>query len=1063
MSEPASRSLHGVPGAPRGEQSRGGAGLYPRSRDAALDLSLFHCPTAEYRGAPFWSWNTALNRDRLLRQIGQLKEMGFGGFHIHPRTGLATTYLGPEFMDHIRACLERARAEEMLCWLYDEDRWPSGFAGGLVTQEVGYRLKHLLFTPLPYNGSVDIPLLISAARGSRNENGTLLARYLVTLEDGYLSSYRRLADLEDAPGGDRVWYAYLESAVPSPWWNNQTYVDTLDAAAIARFIAITHERYFEAIGADFGTLVPAIFTDEPQFVHKSSLRRAEDAADLYLPWTTDFAADCATACGEDPLDTLPEVFWELPGGRPSIARYRYHEYLAERFACTFADQVGKWCTDHGIALTGHMMEEPTLQSQTAALGEAMRSYRAFDLPGIDILGDRPEYTTAKQAQSAAHQYGRQGVMSELYGVTSWDFDFTGHKGQGDWQAALGVTVRVPHLSWVSMAGESKRDYPASLNYQAPWFREYPLVEDHFARLNVALTRGTPCVRVGVVHPIESYWLCFGPLDQTGIEREERDTAFADLTRWLLFGLVDFDFIAESLLPELCPLDAAAEPCLRVGAMRYDVIVVPNLRTIRATTLDRLERFVAAGGALLFAGEIPSLVDVLPSSRARDLAARSVCISHTRGALLGALAPWRELEVRLDDGRVSDSLLGQVRDDGDRRIVFLCNTDRDRERVDTRIVLHGRWEVTVLDTLAGSAWPLIATIDSGRTALAWEFSAHGSLLLQLDPRAEDQSAEAPVGAAPRTRPWVPRSLIADPVPVTLAEPNVLLLDQAAYRLDQEEWQPVEEVLRIDNILRTRLDWPLKMDAVAQPWIERDAPRPEHTVSLRFTIESDIDVNGLVLALEDAAKVRIMLDGLVIPSHVSGWWVDEAIYTVPLPPITAGRHSVTLEIPYGRLSDLEWCYVLGEFGVYVAGRHARLIAPVRELSFGDWATQGLPFYAGNVTYHCTGVGDGNTAAVRLPAFKGALARVALDDTDMGPIAFAPFRCGLGKPRGAFRLDLTIFGNRANAFGPVHNAERDLSSYGPPAWRSQGDTWAYEYQLRPMGILVAPVLETSGGDDR
>ena len=36
-------------------------------------------------------------------------------------------------------------------------------------------------------------------------------------------------------------------------------------------------------------------------------------------------------------------------------------------------------------LTGHMMEEPTLKSQTAALGEAMRSYRSFQLPGIDML------------------------------------------------------------------------------------------------------------------------------------------------------------------------------------------------------------------------------------------------------------------------------------------------------------------------------------------------------------------------------------------------------------------------------------------------------------------------------------------------------------------------------------------------------------------------------------------------------------------------------------------------------------------------------------------------------
>ena len=162
------------------------------------------------------------------------------------------------------------------------------------------------------------------------------------------------------------------------------------------------------------------------------------------------------------------------------------------------------------------MEEPTLLSQSYAIGETMRHYRSFQLPGIDMLCDATEYTTAKQAQSAAHQYGREGVLSELYGVTNWVFDFRGHKFQGDWQAALGVTVRVHHLSWVSMAGESKRDYPATINYQSPWYKVFH-VEDHFARLNTALTR-KPVVKVGVVHPVESYWLHLGPEDTTS----ERD-------------------------------------------------------------------------------------------------------------------------------------------------------------------------------------------------------------------------------------------------------------------------------------------------------------------------------------------------------------------------------------------------------------------------------------------------------------------------------------------------------------------------------------------------------------
>ena len=73
-----------------------------------------------------------------------------------------------------------------------------------------------------------------------------------------------------------------------------------------------------------------------------------------------------------------------------------------------------------------------------------------------------------------------------------------------------------------MAGEAKRDYPASINYQSPWWREYSYVENHFARVNTAMTRGKPIVKVAVVHPIESYWLHWGPSEQTALERDQLD-------------------------------------------------------------------------------------------------------------------------------------------------------------------------------------------------------------------------------------------------------------------------------------------------------------------------------------------------------------------------------------------------------------------------------------------------------------------------------------------------------------------------------------------------------------
>jgi hypothetical protein len=1021
--------------------------LFPQSQSDALDLDLFRQPPAEYRGVPFWAWNSRLDLAQLLRQMRTFHQMGMGGFHIHARTGLATPYLGDEFMAMVKGCVEAAKAQGLFVWLYDEDRWPSGAAGGLVTQDPRYRARHLLLTARPYRGQPAPPQFTSLAHGQRNENGTLLARYQVVLRRGMLASYRRLAADEPPSATGTVWYAYAETAIPSPWFNNQTYVDILNPAAIAAFITVTHERYRAVVGNEFGRTIPAIFTDEPQFTHKRGLRYAEDTSDVILPFTDDLFETYAATYHERLEDSLPEVIWNLPNGRASLTRYRFHDHICERFTAASVDQLGAWCDEHDLVLTGHMMEEPTLQSQTAALGEAMRAYRSFQLPGIDMLCDRRELNTAKQAQSAARQYGRPGVASELYGVTNWDFDFVGHKAQGDWQAALGVTVRVPHLTWVSMAGEAKRDYPASIGYQSPWYQRYALIEDHFARLNTVLTRGTPVVHVGVIHPIESFWLCYGPLDQSAAERAERETAFAQLTGWLLFGQIDFDFIAESLLPELCPAQASAP--LTVGQCAYDVIVVPSLRTIRATTLQRLEAFHAAGGQLIFAGEIPSLVDVVPSERAQVLAAQANSIPLSQRAILDAVEEVREIGVMTATGARATTVLTQLRSDGPTRYALLCQTDRQHELPDMRVQFAGTWHVTELDTPSGEVHRLPSSHRNGTTTIVTSLPAHGSLLVCLSPTP----STAPVLPAPRK--WREQSRLGDPVPVRLAEPNVLLLDRAAYCLDDGEWQPEDDILRLDNRLRTALNYPLRYEAVAQPWTHPAGAAPRHRLHLHFSFMSEIALAGVELALEHGTFMALALDGQPIAAVVSGWYVDEAIGRIALPPMETGAHTLDVTLPYGPLTDVEACYLLGDFGVRVYGRHAAITSPVRNLAFGDWTRQGLAFYGGSVTYQAIlQAPELATYALHIPHFAAPLLDVVVDGQPPAPLAFAPYTQEVGSlAQGMHTVDITTYGNRVNTFGSLHHPPEHAAWYGPNIWRTEGDEWTDEYQLRPQGILSAP----------
>ncbi len=1047
--------------------------LYKKNTEPTLRKELFENPTAEYRGTPFWAWNGKLEKEELLRQIEFFKQMGLGGFHMHVRAGLETEYLSDEFMDLIAACVDKAKQEDMLAWLYDEDRYPSGNAGGIVTRDKKFRRRRLLFTLRPYaeNGTG----LIRERRVLVDRNGKPLPKYQ-TVSDGWfvqcydvvkdangcLLSAESIAPENEAKG--EKWYAYVIVDEPSPRMNNQTYTDLLNKEAIDEFIRVTHDRYAEKVGAEFGSTVPAIFTDEPAFNRYGTLAYSGEKSDIYLPWSECLPEIYREKHGGDLMAMLPEVIWQLPHNRPSENRWKVHDFIAEQFVENFMDNIGAWCDAHGIALTGHVLHEETMDGQAGAVGEAMRNYRRMALPGIDMLLAGKEFLTAKQAQSAVHQYGREGMMSELYGVTGWDFDFRGHKYEGDWQAALGVTVRVHHLSWYTMKGEAKRGYPATIHYQSPWAEQYRLVEDHFARLNTALTRGKPDVRIGVIHPIESYWLNWGPLKETEAVRQKLDGRLEELIRWLLMDTLDFDLISESLLPELC--DKGGAP-LRVGAMAYDAIVVPDCQTLRTSTLERLEAFRQAGGRLIFVGDAPALENAVPSERGKRLYADSIRIPFSRPDLLDVLEPVRSVGLRslgrgvptdlvpALPGRRADGYVYQLRQDSDCKWLFLAHAKNKVYNPDVpqceplEITIRGEYVPEIYDTLTGEIQPVDYTAKNGTTVLRVALYDYDSLLLRLVPGAgERKTSGAPVGL------HQPVEIPAE-VAYTLSEPNVLLLDRAEVALNGGAFEPEEELLRAFSrcCQKLHLDW--ENAHTVQPWAY-DGDMTMHTATLRFAVNSKITVNGACFALENAELSRIRVNGSEIPMNVDGWFTDRSIKTVRLPELHPGKNIIEVDTPVGATTGLEWCYLLGDFGVILRGKNAYIVEKPETVGFDSVVHQGLPFYGGNITYHVPVVTEGGALTLRVPQYRGGLVRAALDGADRGAIVYSPYTLTLENvPAGAHMLDITVYGNRQNCFGPVHLADSAIVWISSSKWRTTKDSWTDGYRLKPLGLLREPEL--------
>jgi len=876
----------------------------------------------------------------------------------------------------------------------------------------------------------------------------LLARYAVRLLLGKCLGYKRLKDGETAMG--KTFYAYLVVDEPSDGFNLAGYVDAFSKEGLDRFAEYTYGTYKKNVGEEFGKTVPAIFTDEPQMKFVSLFKCPCCPREAVLPWTDDLAEGYAKTFGTDILDVLPELFFDVDTPTLYRTRFTYHIYRTERFAEAFSDNLGNHVKEVGLEFTGHMMEEPTLATQSRAVGECMRQYKNYGIPGIDMLCGRHEYTTAKQTQSVVRQEGREGMMCELYGVSRWVAEFGKFKEEGDWLACLGVTVRVPHLSYYSMRGEAKRDYPPSIFYQAPWYLKFKKIEDHFARLNTALTRGKALNDVAVIHPIESYFLYLATGKMSSKMGKALDKKFLSLADWLLFDGYDYDYISESLLP----LQSKATP-LSVGECKYKTIIVPELVTMRRSTLTYLSDFRAAGGKVIFLGNVPSLIDGMPSEDAQRLAEKCIVLPFERKQLSDALEECRYFKVESE--KRSGEYLATLREDEGGRWLFvtapranfpyphsvLVTNEKEVKRDTVRIGVKGEWSVTKYDTMTGDILPMPSVTEGGVTYVTAPMCNNDSLLLRYEAGAAE-----PVAVPPQKEVDVLSEIsVAGGVPYTLDEPNALLLDKVSWSVGTG-YHARCDIDFADRKMRQALGLaPYRHNL--QPWMREGGKTVK--VSLRFVVKSAVSVPAKFAC--EYMNYSLKVNGKAVTAEPDGYYVDRVIRTIPI-DIVKGRNVIDLDIEMSEYDRLENCYLLGAFGVQLTGTKASLVALPERIDFRDLAEQKMPFYSGKITYHATFEANGETAEI-FARYASALLTVRVNGEEKD-ILFAPYTASFPTKKGVNTLEITAYAPRENAFGAVHIIRKFKRSDSPSWYRKRTLPWRVRrYVLDPGGLTEAPVV--------
>lgn len=1038
-----------------------------------FNKEAFKNPPMANRGIPFWSWNSTLDdKEKLRRQIGYFKDMGFGGFMMHSRTGLKSEYLGKEFMEAVKFCTEEAEKQGMYAWLYDEDRWPSGYAGGFVLKEdISLCIRYLQFN----QNEQDVT--DSEEEGLAKGIDYFVAAYDVEVDDdGNLASYKRIGRHDKARF--QKWYAFSKRTNPDGWFNGSTYIDPLNPDAIKKFLEITHERYYKTIGEYFGKVAPAVFFDEPALAPSCPLPNSKGNEPASIAWSYTIPKYFKEKYGYDILDKLPEMFWQLPGGKLSKVRHDMWDTISERYAVTYNDQIADWCRKHNIKSTGHYLREEECEAQILFNGDLMRQYRSMDIPGMDALGvGEPEPIIFQQVRSVARQYGRKDIACEMYGVSNWEFDFRTFKTLGDWMASFGVTTRIPHLAYLSMEGEGKRDFPASIHYQSPWYTKFSLIEDYFARLRTVLTSGKPTTDIAVIHPIESGWMLYGPCDKTSAERAELFENFCNLNNWLIRGFIDCDLLCEALLPELCACEQS-EVGLTVGNMIYKTVIVPNKTVVlRKTTVEILNKLINNGGRVVFVGGCPSCLDAEGAKLLTEVYKKSDTVKYDKNAVIEAFVSERSIDILDESGNRDEHFFFQLRNDGDKKWLFVTSVIFEKQPPKngrkTKIVINGNYVPKVYNAFDGSIGDIEYSFNNGKTEIYNTFFAQDSLLLSLEPA--DGTVESKHESSDEKVIWSKK--ITDAVEYSLSEPNVLLLDFAEYSVDGGEFRPKKDLLKIT--LETKAELGLS-DKGIQPWALEDKPI-EHNLALKITVDSEIECADVCLGIENPSITEMIWNGVRLDSTADeGWYIDEAIRKIRLPGLKKGENELFLSMPLGVKTWAENCYLLGNFGVKlknpetaVLDRQDRLITDygvkVRasavtvterspRITFNSIVTQGLPFYSANITYKIpVKIDSSGTLQIKADKFVGALMSVSIDGDEKGNIIYQPYTLEIPNIEpGEHTVEITVYGTRYNTLACLH-LYRDTIWNADPGWfRRGGDDWTDDYRFKEFGILEGPELK-------
>lgn len=556
-------------------------------------------------------------------------------------------------------------------------------------------------------------------------------------------------------------------------------------------------------------------------------------------------------------------------------------------------------------------------------------------------------------------------------------------------------------------------------------------------MSYALTRGKRIAPVLVIHPIESAFELYSPLDHSLVP--ELNAALEKLSLQLLDAHLNFDYGNEHLLDKY---GSVSEDGLRIKEAVYQAVIIPPCTRLRKSTIALLAQLSELGFPIFCEngsdtpvpqdardGRVPDS-SMLPE-QLRQLPLLSFSIDR-----LSKQVP-QSIVVEGEDG---GSIWLHERETGSQRLYFLASmSEKKRIRVKLKIAFAANLFEWNAET--GEVLPIPAPTEGNRTEVDWIFEPRGTLLLGATPQAgEDGVAGYPINGAEERF-----SIPLDTAPVPL-QPNVLLLDRfSRYEEHAALWSA-----------------PLPL----AEWIHAGSAADPNT---RFLAKAHIGEAMRELQLQVVVERHLALEvrwnGCPLITDGSTWMdPDWLCYQVPPDLVRHGSNEVEARLGVrDGAGHMENMYVIGDFSVLLTDGKAPILQPAQGTikdPTGDLSEQGYPFYAGSMGFgfsldemeiHRRQQRPPGKWLLRLTRPQAGSIRLYVNGIVNNARAWEPWEWDITEQWTGrdCRFEFNITGSLRNLIGPHHLADDEAINFLTPSHFFDRSGWTDRYVLKPLAI--------------